>query len=281
MIRASSLLKGEVVKSEDVDYRPQHLALSPNNQFLIASTDKDARILDPQSLEYLKTLDTGCTFSSAFSHDTLKLAVVGEQRVVRLLSVPTFEVLKEGRDVHTAWIRSVAFSPSSEMLVTGSDDKTAVIWVAATLTPHKVLTGHQGWVLSVLFLSNSIVATASRDASVRIWDASSGALTHEIKEHKDSVNSLSLSPNGIKFATASSDSTVKIYDAATYFQLRSIACVGAVTVVNFCEEETVLVGVKANAVLAINVSTGEVCQKLGKLEDPSSLVIPKSSSLCF
>ena len=264
-----------------MDYRPHHLALSPNNQFLIASTDRDARVLNPQTLEDLKTLDTGCTFSAAFSHDSLKLAVVGEQRVVRLLTIPTFVVIKEGRDVHTAWIRSVAFSPTSDFLVTGSDDKTAVVWGVATMTPRKVLTGHHGWVLSVLFLSNNIIATASRDASVRIWNAGSGETIHEIKEHTDSINAISLSPNGIKFASASSDGTVKVYDASTYFQLRNIVCVGAVTAINFYDEETVLVGVKSNAVLAINVLTGDVDQKLGKLEDPSSLIIPKSASMTY
>ena len=54
-----------------------------------------------------------------------------------------------------------------------------------------------------------IVATASRDRTVRLWDLQQGIRLRTINAHRDAVNNVRFSPDGKTFATAGSDRLVK------------------------------------------------------------------------
>ena len=73
---------------------------------------------------------------------------------------------------HTDRVWFAEFSPDGQQVVTGSYDKTARVWDAATA--HKKLlrlTGHTAEVASGAFSPDGRrVATASYDKTVRIWD---------------------------------------------------------------------------------------------------------------
>ena len=50
---------------------------------------------------------------------------------------------------HTSPILCAAFSPTGNLLATGSGDTDARLWDLNTETPSHVLSGHKGWVLCV------------------------------------------------------------------------------------------------------------------------------------
>lgn len=50
---------------------------------------------------------------------------------------------------HTSPILCASFSPTGNLLATGSGDTTARLWDLNTETPSHTLTGHVGWVLCV------------------------------------------------------------------------------------------------------------------------------------
>ena len=58
----------------------------------------------------------------------------------------------------------------------------------------------------------SIVASASEDGSLRIWDYEQGESEHIMKDHAGHVNYLAYSPNGDKIASCSTDLTVKLWN---------------------------------------------------------------------
>jgi WD40 repeat protein/energy-coupling factor transporter ATP-binding protein EcfA2 len=73
------------------------------------------------------------------------------------------------------------------------------------------LKGNQGWLNSVSFSPDGkLVATASGDNTVRLWDITGQQIT--VLSHPDPVFSISFSPNSKFIATASSDSTAILWD---------------------------------------------------------------------
>ncbi|KAJ9654373.1 hypothetical protein H2201_009008 [Coniosporium apollinis] len=61
----------------------------------------------------------------------------------------------------------------------------------------------------------TLVASASRDKTVRLWDAAMGALRSTLEGHSGTVTAAVFSPDGKLVASASNDNTVRLWDAAT------------------------------------------------------------------
>ncbi|RYP10911.1 hypothetical protein DL764_000347 [Monosporascus ibericus] len=117
---------------------------------------------------------------------------------------------------HGGWVNSVAFSPDSKFIVSGSIDSTVKVWDAATGADFSTLVGHGGRVNSVTFSPDSkFVASGSDDNTVKVWDAATGAYLLTLEGHGSYVTSLAFSPDSKLVASGSGDNTVKVWDALT------------------------------------------------------------------
>src|SRR5262249_28458731 len=59
-----------------------------------------------------------------------------------------------------------------------------------------------------------LIASASGDNDVRLWDAKTGALL-KVLHHGGQVFAVAFSPDGSRLAVASGDSTIRLWDVAT------------------------------------------------------------------
>lgn len=68
-----------------------------------------------------------------------------------------------------------------------------------------------------------MLATASEDASAKVWSVESGKAFFGLSGHRNNVNAVAWSANGERLATGSDDWTTKVWDARTGRQLLTLA----------------------------------------------------------
>ncbi len=94
------------------------------------------------------------------------------------------------------WVKAVAFSPDGKTVITGSQDKTARLWDAATGQPLGQTLTHQGSVRAVAFSPDGkTVITGSWDKTRTFWDAVTARPRPESRRIA-AVNAVVFSPDG-------------------------------------------------------------------------------------
>src|SRR5258706_134110 len=144
---------------------------------------------------------------------------------------------------HTEAVFSVAYSPSGRYILTGSVDKTARLWDAATGKEVRQFTGHTGGVVSVAFSPDgSTILTGSLDSTARIWEVSSGKELQQFGGHI--AFSVTYPPDGCFVLTGSADKTAWVWDSTTGQEQRQfIGHADAVTSVAYAPDgRTALTG---------------------------------------
>lgn len=114
--------------------------------------------------------------------------------------------------------RSYAAAAADEMLATTSSgaENVALLWnAAAQPTPSVTLSGHRDAITSVAFVPGThVIATASADKTVRLWDVLQGRAMATIADHQNVVTSVDCSADGSTLVSADLDGTIVARDVA-------------------------------------------------------------------
>ncbi|RYP84315.1 hypothetical protein DL770_005219 [Monosporascus sp. CRB-9-2] len=101
---------------------------------------------------------------------------------------------------------------------------------------ESLLMGHSDSVRSVAFSHNSkLLASGSRDNTIKIWDAATGSLQQTLEGHSGWVESVAFSHDSKLLASGSDDKTIKIWDAATGSLQQTLGLGTTVQIMSFAD----------------------------------------------
>ena len=124
---------------------------------------------------------------------------------------------------HQYGVRAVAVTGDGTRAVTGSGDRTAIVWDLATGARLHTLTGHLNSVEAVAITGDGTRAvTASGDRTAIVWDLATGARLHTLTGHKGRVGAVAVTGDGARAVTASDDGTAIVWDLATGARLHTL-----------------------------------------------------------
>lgn len=186
-----------------------------------------------------------CVLAADISADQSMIALGGPQKVVRIYATKDGSLLHEIRK-HTDWVTSLEFSPDGVLLATADRVGGLHVWDPYTARNFLSLPGHKEAVTDLSWISAAntlLVATASEDGKVAIWDMSKPSESAKVKEinaHAGGVSSVEYTRDG-RLATCGRDKVAKLWDGnggalKSFGGLTDIA-----TAVSFCDETNRLI----------------------------------------
>ena len=152
--------------------------------------------------------DVGETASVALSPDGLTLAVTLDGGL-SLFDTQT-ALLKERRFANSSPI-AIEYSPSGDRLAVGTAPGPVILLDLGT-NEVRTLSGHEGMVFDLAFSpQGDVLASASWDGTVRLWESATGNLLQTIESDKDGVTGVAVSPDGANIAAAGRDGKLRVW----------------------------------------------------------------------
>lgn len=126
---------------------------------------------------------------------------------------------------HTNEVNAIKWDPQGRLLASCSDDMSLKIWNPNHESCIHDLQAHEKEIYTIKWSPtgvgtnnpnrNLVLASASFDSTVRLWDVEQGRCLYKLTRHNEPVYSVSFSPDGKFLASGSFDKSVHIWSVDT------------------------------------------------------------------
>lgn len=183
--------------------------------------------------------------------------------------IPTVFDTRKSEDLyslhgHSEAVTSVDISADGNTAISGSTDKTVILWDLVQRDVQQRFVGHDGIVRAIALSRDGRWAiSGGDDASVIIWDAGTASIAHQFRGHKAVVLAVAFNENGDRVASGSADGEVIIWDVANGRMLFTLTeHTGAVHAVAFSPDgQFVLSGGEDKTILLWDAHTGQLLRR--------------------
>ncbi|XP_044470022.1 WD40 repeat-containing protein HOS15 isoform X2 [Mangifera indica] len=188
---------------------------------LTGSCDKTAIVWDVKAEEWKQqfefhagpTLDVdwrnNLSFATSSTDNMIYVCKIGETRPIKTFAG------------HQGEVNCVKWDPTGSLLASCSDDITAKIWNMKQDKYVHDLREHAKEIYTIRWSPTGpgtnnpnqplVLASASFDSTVKLWDVELGKLLYSLNGHRDPVYSVAFSPNGEYLASGSLDKSMHIW----------------------------------------------------------------------
>lgn len=272
-IKLSNTLTGH---SQDV----RSVAVSPDGRAIASgSFDGTIKIWNLETGALIRTLtghsDAGEMVSSvaiAPNGTLLASSSNGYGGTIKIWNLATGELLYTIAGTSLG-ISSIAISPDSQLLASGSEEGDIYLWNLESGEAIGTFSGHLGTVFSVVFSPDGqTLASGSQDGSIKLWAVASQPTesglaqteNQQLSGHVGTVFSVAFSPNGKMLASGSSDNTIKLWDLSKGQEIKSFSGhAGTMFSVAFSPDgNTIAGGTLTGRIKLWNLASGELVETL-------------------
>lgn len=263
------------------------MSVDQDGTVLVSASRDGLRILKLPDLRLQKSVPPSLeiTHDVSFSRNGESLylcgGIPGESGEVLCLAWPELHV--RWRQVVSEDVAyTIALSPDARVIAVACHDHSIRLLNASDGKLIKKLTGHSKPVRSVRFLNDELMVSAGIDMSIRVWKTDGWTIRRTLKNHRQAVTSLAVSPApGLTIlASGSDDRTVRFWQPEIGRMVRFRRLASPVTALSFdATGDQLIAACRDGSVNLIQVATLETTQLRREGAWIHSLVIDADSGV--